>query len=101
MATWTPAQLLEVFVQLLPGAALLRLPALKGKRFYERLFNPLVTLWYLLFQRLHADHTLEAALTDARDGGADRLNPNLSQGLLSDSTCSYSDARQRLPWQFL
>jgi len=85
----------------LPGRALRKLPALQSKSFYDRLFNPLVTLWYLLFQRLHSDHTLESALADARSGGADRLNQKLSRGLVSNSTCSYSDARQRLPWQFL
>lgn len=100
-APFTPAQLLDFFVRLVPGPALLQLPALRGQRFYQRLFNPLVTLWYLLFQRLHADHTLDAALSDARSGGADRLNKRLSKDLRSDSTCSYSDARQRLPWEFL
>lgn len=98
---FTPAQLLRFFVQLLPRRALWRLPALKNKPFYERLFTPVVTLWYLLFQRLHPDHTLEAALTDARNGGADRLHPKLSRQLRSDSTSAYSDARQRLPWQLL
>jgi len=96
-----PDQLLRWFVRLLPGRALRKLPALQSKSFYDRLFNPLVTLWYLLFQRLHSDHTLESALADARSGGADRLNQKLSRGLVSNSTCSYSDARQRLPWQFL
>jgi hypothetical protein len=98
---FTPAQLLLWFVQLLPGCALRKLPALQAKGFYNRLFNPLVTLWYLLFQRLNPDHSLEAAQTDARAGGADRINKKLSRQLVSDSTASYSDARQRLPWQFL
>lgn len=89
------------FVQLLPGRALRRLPALQGKPFYERLFTPIVTLWYFIFQRLHPDHTLDAALSDARNGGADRLNKKLSRQLRSESTGPYSDARQRLPWQFL
>jgi len=97
----SPAQLLAFFLKLLPTRALLQLPALKNSSFYDRLFNPLVTLWYLLFQRLNADHTLDAALSDARAGGADRLNPKLSRDLRSDSTCSYSDARQRLPWEAL
>src|SRR5882672_4780267 len=95
------AQLLRWFVRLLPGAALRKLPALQATPFYDRLFNPLVTLWYLLFQRLNGDHTLEAALADARSGGADCLNKKLSRQLVSDSTCSYSGARQRLPCQFL
>src|SRR5262249_43045293 len=58
-------------------------------------------LWYLLFQRLNQDHSLDAALTDARAGGADQINSKLSAKLRSSSTASYSDARQRLPWQFL
>lgn len=55
----------------------------------------------MLFQRLNSDHSLEAVLTDAQAGGADRLNRNLSRNLRSNSTCSYSDARQRLPLEFL
>lgn len=97
----THAQLLRFFVRLLPRRALLKLPALKNHSFYERLFTPLVTLWYLLFQRLHHDHSLDGALTNARAGGADKINPKLSTKLRSGSTASYSDARQRLPWQFL
>src|ERR1043165_7117947 len=53
----------------------------QAQGFYQRLFDPLVTLWYLLFQRLHWDHSLEAALSDARAGGADRINKKLSGNL--------------------
>jgi DDE family transposase len=98
---FSPAQLLGFFLQLLPWRKLRGLPALKGKRFYDRLFTPLVTLWYLVFQRLNPDHSLDQALTDARAGGGQRINPKLARGLASNSTCSYSDARQRLPWLFL
>jgi hypothetical protein len=98
---FTTAQLLRFFVRLLPHRALLALPALKERGFYDRLFTPLVTLWYLLFQRLHHDHSLEAALGDARAGGGDRLNHKLSRDLVSDSTAAYSDARQRIPEAFL
>jgi hypothetical protein len=95
------AQLLQSFVQLLPVRALLQLPALQGLTFYDRLFTPLVSLWLLLFQRLNADHSLDAALIHARAGGADSLNPGLASRLRSTSTAAYSDARQRLPWRFL
>jgi len=98
---FTPAQLLGFFLQLLPHRALRKLPALQGLSFYDRLFTPLITLWYLLFQRFNSDHTLDAALADARAGGADRLSRKLSRRLRSDSTASYSDARQRLPGEFL
>ena len=80
---------------------MLQLPALKNGSFYERLFSPRVTLWLLLFQRLHPDHSLQAALIHARSGGADSLKPQLSARLRSASTASYSGARKRLPWQFL
>ncbi len=90
-----------MFLQLLPQGALLQLPALKELIFYERLFTPLVTLWYLLFQWLNHDHTLDAVLADVRAGGADRLNPKLSRQLRSSSTGPYSDARTRLPEEFL
>jgi hypothetical protein len=60
----------------------------------------LITLWYLLFQRLSAKHSLSVAVEDAREGGADRLSPRgqpLSGRLGSEATTSFSDARQRLP----
>lgn len=98
---FTPAELLRFFLQLLPRRALLRLPALKSLTFYERLFSPLVTLWYLLFQWIHADRTLQAVVSDARSGGAHRLNPKLARQMRSSSTGPYSDARSRLPEPFL
>ena len=92
-----PAQLLKLFIQLLPTRTLRRLPALQALTFYDRLFTPLVSLWLLLFQRLHADHSLDAAVTHARAGGADHVHPRLASRLRSDATAAYSDARQRLP----
>jgi IS4 transposase len=100
-STFTPAELLRFFLLLLPRRALLRLPALQALTFYERLFTPLVTLWYLLFQWLHADHTLQAVVTDARAGGAKRLHRKLARDIRSSSTGPYSDARRRLPEEFL
>lgn len=88
-------------MRLLPARQFWKLPSLQQKSFYNRLFNPLVTLWYLIFQRLHADHTLEAVLADAWGGGADSLCTRLSKRLLSAATVSYSNARQRLPLAFL
>jgi hypothetical protein len=69
--------------------------------FYDRIFSPAVTLWYMIFQRLHHDHSLQAALCDAHQGGADRLTPRgrrpLSQRIRSRATTALSNARQRLP----
>ena len=94
-------QLLGFFLRLLPRGELWRLPGLKNKRFYQRLFTPIVTLWYLIFQRLHFDHTLERVVADARAGGADSLRKRLSKKLRSTATVSYNNARQRLPLAFL
>ena len=97
----SPQELLSVFLQLLPLAELRHLPSLQGKRFYQRLFCPIVTLWYLIFQRLQCDHSLDKVLCDARSGGADALRARLSKKLRSIATTSYSNARQRLPLAFL
>jgi hypothetical protein len=97
----SPQQLLAFFLQLLPLAQLRHLPSLQSKGFYQRLFCPVVTLWYLIFQRLQSDHTLDKVVCDARSGGADALCSRLSKKLLSNATTSYSNARQRLPLAFL
>ena len=93
-------QLLRRFHRLLPLSVMDAWLALSDKNFYERAFTPLITLWYLIFQRLNPNHHLSQVLEDAREGGADRLSPRgkrLSQQLRSEATTSYSDARQRLP----
>lgn len=96
-----PRELLRVFLQLLPLADLLELPSLAGKRFYKRLFCPVVTLWYFIFQRLQSDHSLDNVLCDAHNGGADALRSQLSKKLRSTATTSFSNARKRLPLAFL
>jgi hypothetical protein len=93
-------QLLCQFHKLLPLSLLGGWLLLGDKNFYERAFTPLITLWYLIFQRLSPNHHLSQVLEDAWEGGADRLSPRgkrLSQQLRSEATTSYSDARQRLP----
>src|SRR5580693_6446982 len=97
----SPKALLAAFRRLLPSRQIWQLAALQKGRFYDRLFTPLVTLWYLIFQRLAADHTLEKVVADAQAGGANALRPGLAQKLRSSATVSFSDARQRLPLAFL
>lgn len=67
---------------------------------YDRIFSMPVTLWYMVYQRLQADHCLDAVVDDVHDGGADALgNPSrkpLSQRIVSQATTAYSNARQRL-----
>ncbi len=98
--TVAPAAALRLFSRSL---ALVGLPAPQGS-YYERLWTPLITLWYLTWQWLQSKHTLEKVVTDARRGGADRLcrpGKRLSQGLKSKATTGYSDARQRLPLEWV
>ncbi len=68
---------------------------------YDQIFSPLVTFWYMVFQRLNKDHTMSEVQQDLADGGADGLTPPgkqtpLDRHWLSASTASYSDARQRM-----
>lgn len=101
---WRPDQLLGRFHRLLPVSLLASWLALSEQAFYERAFTPLVTLWYMVFQRLSDNHHLSHVQTDARQGGADRLSPKgkpLSRRIRSESTGTYSDARQRLPLELL
>jgi len=88
----TPAQVRKLFWQLARLAAIVGPPG-----YYERLWTPLLTLWYFIWQWLQPQHTLEAVVTDARRGGADRLAPRLSHRIKSRATTSYCQARQRLP----
>jgi hypothetical protein len=94
-----PARVLKLFHQMLTLGGI-EAPA--GS--YERVWLPVITLWYFIWQWLQPHHTLEAVVTDARRGGADRLCPKakrLSKGIKSKATTAYSNARQRLPLEWL
>jgi hypothetical protein len=93
------------FAKLLRASWLATWLELSERAFYQRAYTPLITLWYLLFQRLSDNHTLSHVVEDAREGGADHLSPRgktpLSQQLTSEATTSFNDARQRLPLALL
>jgi putative transposase len=100
----TCCQLLELFRQLLALEGLERPFRSKGRRFYRRVWCPLVTLWYLIWQRLSPEHTLAAVVNDARRGGADALRPGpkaLSAQVRSRATTAFAKARARLPLPWL
>lgn len=94
------ASLLQLFARLL-ALEVLPAPGNKSKRpFYRRAWCPLLTLWYLIWQRLCPQHTLAAVVADARRGGADALRPGskpLSARLRSTATTAFAKARARLP----
>lgn len=71
---------------------------------YDRLWNSPITLWYFIWQCLQPSHTLQAVVRDARRGGADglcRKSKTLSTAIGSKATTAYSDARQRLPLEWM
>jgi hypothetical protein len=98
-------QILERFTRLLSLQSLLPIQTLCPRLcFYDRLWTPLLTLWYVVWQRLQPDPTLDAVVKDARRGGAEALTPTgrpLSQRLRSRATAAFSNARQRLPLRWL
>lgn len=95
------AELLPVFQELLPVQVLRDLIQASKKRFYERLFTPLILVWCMIYQRLNADHSLDAVVSYVATGAVDRLDQRhvepVSQRLQSESTAAYSQGRQRLP----
>ena len=75
-------------------------PGARKRGVYERLFTPLIVLWYFVYGRLQDRWSLDKALVDAHAGGADALSSRrkrLSRKLQSHSTSAYSQARARLP----
>jgi hypothetical protein len=74
-----------------------------SKRPYTRIFCPLVTLWSMVLQRLLADHTLDNVQAHVTSGQCDGLirGRKLSRLVKSQNTASLSDARQRLPLEFI
>lgn len=60
-------------------------------------FTTSVTLWMLVFQRMNADSTLEAAVQHLLTNPPPFLPTNRRTGKLSDNTGGYSRARHRLP----
>jgi hypothetical protein len=104
-STYSLAKLLSAFKALLAQTHLQLALAQSPHSFYPRLFTPVITLWYLIFQRLNPDHCLEAALTNAHAGGADRLcrpqDRPLSARIRSLATTALSNARHRLPLSLL
>ena len=97
----TRSQLLALFAQLVALEFLEHTLDQSRHRFYRRIWCPVLTLWYLIWQRLQANHTLQNVISDARRGGADGLRPAgqkpLSQRIRSVATTAYSRARRRLP----
>jgi len=99
------SELLPVFEGLLPVPLLRDWIQASGKRFYERLFTPLILVWCFVSQRLNEDHTCDAAVSHVASGAVDHLDTRHqeppSRRLKSESTAAYSKGRKRLPLSVL
>jgi hypothetical protein len=104
-ATSSIQQLLPVFKATLSADAIGGLLAGSSTRFYQRLFTPLIVLWCLVFQRVNADHSCDAAVSYLGSGAVDHLdNHHLlppSARMVSQSTAAFCKARQRFPLKVL
>jgi len=94
-------QVLPTFQELLPIRGVRDLVEACGGRFYERLFTPLIVVWCFIFQRLNADHSLDAVVSHVSSGAVDQLDDRdrspVSERIRSESTAAYSKARKRIP----
>lgn len=94
-------QVLPIFKALLPAAVVEGLMQASGARFYRRLFTPLVVIWCFIFQRLNADHSLDAVVSHVSSGAVDDLDdqdrPPISERIVSECTAAISKARKRIP----
>ncbi len=95
---YTPEQMWPIFERLLPYEMVKVLLAQVTRRFYQRLFPPLVVLWGFIYQRLQADHTCDAFVSYLTSGAAAYLyRPLAGRRPMSENTAAYCQARRRLP----
>jgi hypothetical protein len=98
-------ELLPVFQELLPVKVVRELVQASGRRFYERLFTPLIMVWGFIYQSLNADHTCDAVVSYVASGAVDHLDDRhevpLSQRIQSESTAAYCKGRKRIPLSVL
>ena len=96
---------LPVFQDLLPTAYVDELVKQTKKRFYQRIFTPVMLLWCLIYQRLSEDHTQDNVVSFVKSGAVDHLRPDvqmpISQQIESESTAAYSNGRHRFPLEIL
>ena len=83
-------QLLRHFHKLLPASWLATWLAGSELIFYQRAFTPLITLWYLVFQRLNHHHRLSLVVADAQEATLSR-RPAASRGR----------RRRRIVWRII
>jgi len=99
----TPSELMPLYADFFSRQTIKRLLKEASVILYWRILTPLIVLWGMIYQRLNADHTTDAALTYLKSGAVDTIDPldphsqPLSQRLTSESNSAHVQARQRLP----
>lgn len=90
-----------IFEKLLPVQIINALITGCVRRYYTRLFPPLIVLWGFVYQRLNPDHSCDAALSylSSQAGAGVRRVAQVRATKMSSSTAGYCKARQRLPLQ--
>ena len=105
--TGSPADVLTLFLRLLPAAYFDELGASQRRRQNNRVYTNAVVMWLLIAQRLQANGTLETAVLELVRGLPEvfwpepckrlQVGPEGQKPKLSSNTASYDAARQALP----
>ena len=94
-------QVLPTSIELVPLSLVQGVLRAATGRFLERVFSPMIAVWCFAFQRLNADHTLDAVISHVASGAVDLLDERDRLPVFarpqSQSTAVYSKARKRLP----
>lgn len=76
------------------------------KKFYNRIFSPIVLIWCMIYQRISTDHTCDKVVEKMHEGAFNHIDKSpgkkkLSERFQSNSTASYCKARKRIPIEML
>jgi hypothetical protein len=95
------ADVLTVYLHLLTAEFMERMLRQSGVRQNNRLYNPLVVMWLMTYQRLHGNASMERAVANVVHGlPAEfwaRPCKRRQENRVSSNDGSYSTARQKLP----
>ena len=95
------ADVLSLYLRLLTGEFLEQVLRQEGVRQNNRLYNPLVAMWLMVYQRLHGNVSMERAVANVVHGLPPEFWPRpckrRREDQVSSNDGSYSAARQELP----
>ena len=87
-------QVLPTFKEFVRAEDVRALAKASGKRFYERLYTPLIVVWGFIFQRLNPDHTLDAVVSHVSSSLSERV---AREGSWRSTAC-FVDGQDSLSW---